>query len=107
MWIAGCGGAKHNNDTGAAAGAATDSSTMQSGAAGTPTDTAGMSARADTGMTGSMNSDSARAGSRMHNDTSMTGKSISPGVKSKRTKRIRPSGDTAQTSRDSVPGSNQ
>jgi hypothetical protein len=81
MWIAGCGGSKQNNDTGAAAGAATDSGAMQSGAAGTATDTTGMSARTDTGMTGSMNSDTARTGSRMHNDTSATGRSGSTGGK--------------------------
>jgi hypothetical protein len=75
--IAGCGGNKRNTDTGAAAGAASDSSTMQGGAPGTAMDTAGMSARTDTGMTGSMNSDSARTGSRMHNDSSATGKSSS------------------------------
>jgi hypothetical protein len=80
MWIVGCGGSKQNNDTGAAASAATDSSAMQSGAAGA-TDTTGMSARSDTGMAGSMNSDTARTGSRMHNDTSATGKSGSAGAK--------------------------
>jgi hypothetical protein len=70
VWVAGCGGEKRNTDTGAAAGAATDSAAMQSGAAGTAT---------DTGMTGSMNSDTARTGSRMHNDTSATGKSKTGG----------------------------
>ena len=77
VWMAGCGGDKRNNDTGAAAGAATDSGAVQSGAAGTATDTA-------------------RTGSRMHHDTSATGKSNSAGAKSK----IRSGGD-------SVPRSNQ
>jgi hypothetical protein len=80
MWVAGCGGSKQNNDTGAAASTVTDSGAIQSGAAGTATDTTGMT-RTDTGMTGSMNSDTARTGSRMHNDTSATGKSGSTGGK--------------------------
>jgi hypothetical protein len=75
IWMAGCGGDKRNTDTGAAAGAPTDSSAVQSPAAGTATDTAGMSARTDTGMAGGMKSDTARTGSRMHKDTSATGKS--------------------------------
>lgn len=81
MWIAGCGGAKRNNDTGAAA---TDTSAMQSGAAATATDTSRMSATTDTGMTGRMNSDTVRTGSRMHNDTSATGASKSTGKSRKR-----------------------
>jgi hypothetical protein len=72
--IAGCGGERRNTDTGAAAGAASDSSTMQGGAPGTAMDTAGMRARTDTGMAGSMNSDSARTGSRIRKDSSTTGK---------------------------------
>jgi hypothetical protein len=67
--IAGCGGERRNTDTGAAAGAASDSSTMQGGAPGTAMDTAGMRARTDTGMAGRMNSDSARTGSRMRKDS--------------------------------------
>jgi hypothetical protein len=67
--IAGCGGDRRNNDTGAAAGAGTESGTMQGGAAGTATDT-GMGAPTDT--TG-VSSDTARSGPRIHSDT--TGKS--------------------------------
>jgi hypothetical protein len=92
-FIAGCGGPKRN-DTGVAGGATTDTSTMQTGAAGTMadtgmnarTDTTGMSARSDTGMMGQMNSDSARTGSRMHKDTSAAGRSSSTGAKSNQTK---------------------
>jgi hypothetical protein len=131
--IAGCGGGRRNTDTGAAAGTVSDSSTMQGGAPGAAMDTAGMSARTDTGMTGSMSSDSARAGSRMHKDTTAARKSSSRGTPSNQTKsgvtntktgkstlgkgvtKTRPDqgqpvtskGDTIRSGGDSVPSSNQ
>ena len=74
LLIAGCGGERRNTDTGATSGTMRDSGTMQGGAPGAATDTAGMGARTDTGMAGSMRYDSAKTGARMNKDTSSTGK---------------------------------
>ncbi len=60
--IAGCGGNKGNNDTGATPGAETESGTMQGGAA-TTTDTSTGAA------TGGATSDTARTGPRIHSDS--------------------------------------
>jgi len=65
--IAGCGGDRRNNDTGAAGTAGSDSATMQGGTAA-PSDTA-MSSMGDSA---GMSSDSLRSGSRMRMDTSRT-----------------------------------
>ena len=92
IWLAGCGGDKRSNHTGAAAGTVTDSSAMQSGA-NPAADTTAMEVPTDTGMTGSMTSDTARTGSRIHKDTS-AGQPSPTGVKSK-SDTVRSSGDTA------------
>jgi hypothetical protein len=89
--IAGCNGDRR--DTGAAAGAGTD--TMQTGATGTATDT-GMSAT-DTAAVqpGDTSSDTARSGARMHTDSAHANQT-KPGVT-----------DTIRSGGDSVPSSNQ
>jgi hypothetical protein len=64
--IAGCGGDRRNNETGAAGTAGSDSATMQGGTA-TPSDTA-----MSMGDSAGMSSDSLRSGTRMRMDTSRT-----------------------------------
>jgi hypothetical protein len=87
--MAGCGGERRNNDTGAVRGTgmeadtgmrATDTTSAAPGAPGLSSDTArtGTRIHSDTnqggaGMAGGMSSDTSRPGSRIHSDTNRTG----------------------------------
>jgi hypothetical protein len=73
--IAGCGGDRRHDETGAAGGTGSESGSMQGGATGAATDT-GMqvsdSAAAQPGA-GAMTADSARTGARIHSDSNRSG----------------------------------
>jgi hypothetical protein len=73
--IAGCGGDRRHDETGAAAGTGTESGSMQGGATGAATDTsmrAADSAATQPGA-GAMTADSAGTGSRIHSDSNSSG----------------------------------
>ena len=73
--IAGCGGDRRHDETGAAGGTGSESGSMQGGATGAATDTSmrpADSAAAQPGA-GAMTADSARTGARIQGDTNRSG----------------------------------
>lgn len=98
--IAGCGGERRNHETGAAAGAGTDTSTMQA-----PADT-GMRAADTSGMQpgAAQTADTARSGARIQGDTNKSGAGVAPDT-SRTGPRIHPDSAARRSGGDTSRGS--